>query len=422
MANEQDQSNDFSRRKFIGATAALTGVAVAGGVIGIGLDRRNADAKSVGVSELSGKKVPYFGKHQSGISNDAPASAITCSFNLITTGKESLRSVLQILSAEIEMLTQGNEIHENDRKYPPKDNLVNGQLPDVDELTITIGLGSTIFDDRFGLKSKKPIELIEMPNFPNDRLDQKKVHGDMMIQICAQHAETCLRALRIIMRKTRDSLVLKWLEEGFVQPNTEKPGKTSTRNLLGFKDGTANLNTKDNKKMDEIVWVDENTKEPSWAMGGSYMVVRTIRNFVEHWDRTSLDEQENIFGREKTHGAPLGSKNEDDEPVFHKNPHEGQILNDAHIRLANPRTEETKKNHILRRGFNYSRGFDDAGHLDQGLLFICFQKSLNDGFLTIQNRLNGEPLEEYIQPVGGGFFFALPGIKEGEFLGQKLFD
>ena len=118
----------------------------------------------------------------------------------------------------------------------------------------------------------------------------------------------------------------------------------------------------------------------------------------------------------------MGSKNEDDEPVFHKNPHEGQILNDAHIRLANPRTEETKKNHILRRGFNYSRGFDDAGHLDQGLLFICFQKSLNDGFLTIQNRLNGEPLEEYIQPVGGGFFFALPGIKEGEFLGQKLFD
>ena len=87
MANEQDQSNDFSRRKFIGATAALTGVAVAGGVIGIGLDRRNADAKSVGVSELSGKKVPYFGKHQSGISNDAPASAISCSFNLITTGK-----------------------------------------------------------------------------------------------------------------------------------------------------------------------------------------------------------------------------------------------------------------------------------------------------------------------------------------------
>jgi deferrochelatase/peroxidase EfeB len=66
-------------------------------------------------------------------------------------------------------------------------------------------------------------------------------------------------------------------------------------------------------------------------------------------------------------------------------------------------------------------GVTTASQLDQGLLFIAYQNDLERGFITVQRRLDGEPLEEYIKPVGGGFFFTLPGVVDkSDFLGRGL--
>jgi deferrochelatase/peroxidase EfeB len=243
-------------------------------------------------------------------------------------------------------------------------------------------------------------------------LDPKLSHGDLSIIIEAGHNDTVVFALRQLMRRTRSDLVLRWMVDGYARGiGAGRVSSAATpRNLLGFKDGTANLNVDDNALMDRHVWVGPQDGEPGWAVGGSYQAIRIIRMFVEFWDRTQLVEQEALIGRSKVTGAPLGLSGEFTDPDYPQDPDGKRIPLTAHIRLANPRTPKTDENLILRRGFNYSRGFDGAGRLDQGLAFIAYQRSLEKGFLTVQNRLKGEPLEEYILPVGGGFFFTLPGV------------
>jgi deferrochelatase/peroxidase EfeB len=285
-----------------------------------------------------------------------------------------------------------------------------------------VAVGASLFDDRFGLAASKPRHLITMEQFPNDALDRNLCHGDVMLQICSNTAETNIHALRDVIKNLPDLLALRWKLDGFLPPHTiKRAGKDTVRNLLGFKDGTANLAVSDSALMERTVWVQRGGDEPAWTAGGSYQVVRVIRNLVERWDRTPLAEQQRIIGRDKMSGAPLGMNNEHDIPPYASDPQDQRVPLNAHIRLANPRNKESEASLILRRGYNFSRGLSAAGQLDMGLLFVCFQSNLSAGFLAIQNRLSGERLEEYIKPIGGGYFFVLPGAQDNNaFLGQGL--
>ena len=294
-----------------------------------------------------------------------------------------------------------------------------------DNLTITISLGASLFDDRPWLAPFKPKHLERMMRFPNDALDADLCHGDLSIQICANTQDTTIHALRDIIKASSRQMILKWKQEGNVPVITPGPdGRAeSARNFLGFRDGSANPDSSDAAEMDRVVWVGQAEGEPAWAAGGSYQVVRIIRNFVERWDRTPFGEQERIMGRTKLTGAPLDRRegSEFDVPDYARDPEGKATPMDAHIRLANARDEAAKANIILRRPFNYSNGVTRSGQLDQGLLFICYHADLQRGFVAVQRKLNGEPLEEYIKPVGGGFFFTLPGIRDAsDYVGSSL--
>jgi deferrochelatase/peroxidase EfeB len=368
---------------------------------------------------------PFYGLHQSGVVNPQPAAAVTAAFDVLATDRADLQRLFKELTSRIAFLMKGGEMPARNPLMPPPDTGLLG--PDIfpDNLTITVALGASLFDQRYGLADLKPKHLVPMEQFPNDALEADCCHGDLVIQFCSNTAETNLHALRDLVKSTPDLMSIRWKMDGFLPPHTlKKLGKDTVRNLLGFKDGTANINAQDAPLMDELVWVKPSSDEPEWARHGTYQVVRLIRMTVERWDRTPLAEQQTIMGREKMSGAPLGMTHERDVPDFAADKQGKTIPADAHIRLANPRTPETQKNLILRRPYNFSRDrVSKAGQLDMGLKFICFQADLDAGFRAVQQRLNGEPLEEYIKPFGGGYFFVLPGVRDTEdYLGKTLIE
>ena len=412
-----------TRRAFLGGTmgAGLVGAATAG----YALRAEPAEAASPGAvaarAQLEGRlpAVPFHGEHQTGIVlKPLPATAVIA-FDVTAQSKADLTDLFQTITSRARFLAAGGVPPPVGIAAPPSDSGVLGPTVVPDGLTVTLGVGSSLFDDRYGLAHLKPAGLTTMLPFPDDALDPAQCGGDLSLQLSAGHADVVLHALRDIAKNTRGGMQARWRIDGFASP--ARPAGTTPRNLLGFMDGIANPLVTSRKQMDELVWVEPGGGNPAWTAGGSFLVIRLIRMLVEFWDRVSVEEQENMIGRRRDTGAPLDANSEFAKPDYALDPTGAAIPLTAHIRLANPRTPQTENNRILRRGHNYDRGIDEVGDLDMGLIFTCYQQDIGRQFHQVQTRLIGEPLVDYISPFGGGYFFALPGVRDSaDYLGRAL--
>jgi len=423
--HDVDGVSEPSRRRLLKSMGALGGALALAGGCPVAHAAKPKSAPGTLSPDARMETQPFYGEHQAGILTPQQASMMLVAFDVLASDKSELERLFRLLTQRIAFLTAGGPAPDTPNpRLPPMDSGILGGFIAPDNLTITVSLGASLFDDRFGLGPQRPAKLEKMTRFPNDSLDAALCHGDLLLQICANTGDTVIHALRDILKYTPDLLSIRWKREGFISDHAARSkGKETPINLLGFKDGTGNPDSQNRTLMKSVVWVTPDQQEPAWTVGGSYQAVRIIQFRVEFWDRTPLKEQQTIFGRDKQSGAPLGMQHEHDVPDYTRDPDGDVIALDSHIRLANPRTPETEVNLMMRRGYSYSLGVTNAGQLDMGLLFVCFQHDLEKGFLTVQKRLNGEALEEYIKPIGGGYFFALPGVKDTQhYLAQSLLE
>jgi deferrochelatase/peroxidase EfeB len=368
--------------------------------------------------------VPYYGEHQAGIATPSQDRLAFAAFDIASFDVTAVKTMLGLWAAAGAQLAKGQTVGAVDSNptAPPID---TGEAVGLGpaQLTITVGFGPSFFDERFGVAHRRPAALADLPTLPGDTtLEANRSGGDLCVQACSADPTVAFHVIRNFARLARGTAVMRWSQLGFGRTSSTSTTQETQRNLMGFKDGTRNVKGEDASDMSQFVWVGDETDQP-WMKGGSYLVNRRIRMLVESWDTDYLTDQENVFGRFKTSGAPLTGKDEFDAPDLAAM-NEGQyvIPRGAHIRLASPDTNNGQK--LLRRGYSYTDGIDPTtGLLDAGLFFIAFQKDPRKQFVPIQTRLGShDGLNEYIRHTGSGLFAVPPGLSgPGDWWGKALF-
>ncbi|HEY1969847.1 MAG TPA: iron uptake transporter deferrochelatase/peroxidase subunit [Pseudonocardia sp.] len=413
-------------RRTLGKLFGTGAIGLAAGAGGVATLRANR-------TDTSGQTVAFFGEHQAGIATPAQDRLHFVAFDLSPLAtRTDLVTLLRTWTDAASQLTLGNDVGTGavtgPPAAPPQDTGEALGLPAA-RLTLTVGFGTSLFtgstgQDRFGLAARRPAQLADLPHFSGDALEPSRSGGDLCVQACADDPQVAVHAIRNLARLARGTAAVRYSQLGFGRTSSTSTSQATARNMMGFKDGTLNLKAEDNGALNTHVW-GQPGDGAAWMTGGSYLVSRRIRILIEPWDSTPLTEQERIIGRHKGTGAPFGHTDEFAPLDLTATGAHGSPLVDpkAHVRLAHASQNDGAT--LLRRGYSFVDGTDALGRLDAGLFFLAYQRDPRTQFVRIQTSLAGksnDALNEYIQHVGGGLFACPPGVRPGEFWGQKLFD
>jgi deferrochelatase/peroxidase EfeB len=421
-AGPDDKSAGPSRRRMLAGAGLFGAGAVAGGLGGY-FGHSSGGSAAADTSDVVGDSdttIPFYGTHQAGIATPAQDRLAFGTMNVVSgTSRSDLRDLLQDWTTAAARMTAGQPVGEDTQAFAPPLDTGEAVGSPVSRLTITLGYGPSLFDGRFGLAGRKPSALAQLPALPNENLDPNYTGGDLCVQACSDDPLVAFHAVRNLARIGMGVVEHNWMELGFGRTSSTSTAEATPRNLLGFKDGTRNIKSEQTGLMDKFVWTGSESGQP-WFRGGSYLVARKIRIFVENWDRDYLQDQEHVIGRSKVSGAPLSGGTEFTTPNFSATS-EGQpaIPAHAHIRLAS--FEHNGGTRILRRGYSFTDGIDpQRGTLLGGLFFIAFMKNPSQ-FVKLQPSLAADALNEYTQHTGSAVFACPPGLKRGQSWGDGLF-
>lgn len=255
-----------------------------------------------------------------------------------------------------------------------------------DRLTITIGFGRPIFA-KLDKANAMPEGLRFMPGWEGDRFTPIDTQADLIVQVCANDLGVLHGAERDVRRYLAPAFSIRDYETGY--------GIQGSRGNLGFIDGTGNPHG------------DASAGVALTDNGGTFMVFRKIVEDLAAWNKLTADDQEKAIGRKLIDGA---SMDENTPATSH--------------RAKSTVTKDGKDIAIARRSFPF------AGRDEDGLLFICFVRDL-DQFEIIKTQMAGaknadgtSPGQDAIHaqstPVSGGYYYVPPEPADDGYLGDFL--
>ena len=416
---EKDERG-LSRRRLFGlaglGTAGVLASGTLGGVVGRATAAGSSSPEPSSIAHESTGPIGFTGVRQAGIVTPAQDRLHFVSFDVVTESREALVAMLRAWTDAARRLTAGQDVG-------PEDSGEALGLP-PSGLTLTVGFGPTLFTtpegaDRLGLASQRPAPLAELPAFPGDQLEPAISGGDVCIQACANDPQVAVHAVRTLVRLGAGVVRVRWTQLGFGRTSSTSTTQATPRNLMGFKDGTANLKAENRSALDQFVWVGDD--DIAWLIGGSYLVTRRIRMRIEDWDQVPAPDQEAVMGRTKAAGAPLGRREEFDPTDFSAVSGGRPVIpRDSHVFLSHPSNAGTA---MLRRGYSFVDGTDAAGRLNAGLFFISYQRNPETGFVQVQRNLAGDTLNRFIQHTSSAVFACPPGVHDADdWWGRSLFE
>jgi deferrochelatase/peroxidase EfeB len=349
----------------------LRGGLLAGAGLGVGAVAGGFAGRAVAGPATTAVAEPFQGVHQAGIVTNSQRQTVLAAFDLTGNERGDLTALLQAwtrlggelvtgASVTIPIYSPGpggGDAYADATGGSTTDDSFEAYGLGPNRLTLTVGFGRSLFvtaggADRFGLSGQLPAALIDLPHFAGDELAAADGSGDLFLQACADDPQVAFHAVRSLGRIAPDVATLRWTQLGFSPDNTAG----TPRNLMGFKDGTMTSNVHPPADLDATVWAGP--EGPAWMHGGSYLVYRRIRITLEHWDRLPPGQQEQVIGRQKLSGAPLGAASEFSALDLDQRDARGNLVIpvDSHVRLAAPATNGGAV--MLRRAFSYQQRYD----------------------------------------------------------------
>ncbi|MGI8881729.1 MAG: Dyp-type peroxidase [Jatrophihabitans sp.] len=403
-----EPTRELDRRGFLRA-AGLTGggVAVGAAVGALGYRELRHTARPAAQSSTSPDTVSYFGPHQPGVADRAPASMRFTTYTLDPgIGKTELSRLLKAVGVAAASIMAGRWVAEQ------------GPVPDglaAAGLTVTVGLGGRAVT---AAGQVPPGALAAIPPFRGDELQPARSGGDLAVQVCGADTMVVASAARALTRIAGNRARPAWSQSGFLPEAAKREPTDTPRNLLGQPDGTDNPT---GSRLELAVWVPADAK-PDWMIGGTYLVCRRIRMLLPEWETRTVTEKQKVIGRYLDNGAPLSGGSEHTPPDFAALDSSGKpvVPKDAHIRLTHPVNNSGAT--MLRRGYSYDEGFRPDGQPEAGLFFQAFQTDPREVFVPIMRKLSAsDALGTFIRHESSTVFAIPPGASSGGYAGETLF-